>query len=350
MVIRRALAKTTDTLPKHAISLEDFTREAIEACFGLAEAFELSPTSAYSSLAEGRVAAILWYQQSFRTRIGFEVAMLRLGGRITGFPEPSSSRSNGFYQESLEDVVRFGGAIVDCIIMRHYEKGALARAAAASPVPVLSGGDGFGEHPSQALGDLYHLRKSFGRIDGLKIGIVGDLEWRALRSLAIGLSKFDAELYILPPPGKTGIPPDVRASLAANGMHPKTATDINELLSICDAVTTLGIDQSDFDKAKSEKTKAISTPPSHKITAQGLAGAGHDVAIMHVGPITDEIDRSIDGTTAAHYFDEARDGMWMRMAVLASIFDRSAAVSERSRPLRIVRENWFPKPKERVAS
>jgi len=141
--------------------------------------------------------------------MSFEAAMLRIGGYVVGFADPTTTRAIGFYEESLEDVVRFTAEMADVLVLRHFETGAALRAAEVSPVPLINAGDGYGEHPTQSLGDIHHLHKHFGRLDGLCIGIVGHLGWRAHRSLVTALSLFDVRLAVLEPPGSV-MPPDVQ--------------------------------------------------------------------------------------------------------------------------------------------
>lgn len=323
--LRRILSESSSanvSLPNHLLSLREFSRDSIIYYFKLAREFERASPSSYCNLGADQVAAILFFQQSLRTRMGFEAALLRLGVRVTGFADVTTTRSVGFYQESLEDVIRFTEQFANLIVMRHYETGAAARAAAISRIPIINGGDGYGEHPSQALGDLYHLYKHFDRLDGLRVGIVGSLKVRGFRSLVFGLSNFDAKIVVLPPPGED-LPEDVARVLVLRKTPVRIVQDMDRLLAETDVVLTFGVNQSGFDQSMSTVPKSMETPVTHRLTLEALERTGRKIVVMHMGPITDEIDRAIDVTPYAHYFPEARDGMWMRMAVIATLLERS---------------------------
>jgi aspartate carbamoyltransferase catalytic subunit len=308
-------------VPPHLVALAAITRPMVEHWIALAKAVEATPAAQLLGLARGRSLGVMFYQQSTRTRMSFEAAMLRIGGHVVGFADPNTTRAVGFYEETLEDVVRFTAAMVDVLVLRHTETGAAERAAVVSPVPLINAGDGYGEHPTQALGDVLHLHKHFGRLDGLCIGIIGHLGWRAHRSLVTALSLFDVHLAVLEPPGSVP-PPDVAAMLQARGVKVTHCADVDEVLRLADAVTTLGVYHSNFhadfsDKANAATRQGNATPDSHRITAAAVQALGRHVPVLHIGPISDHIDRAIDAMPQAHYFRQARDGVWMRAALLA---------------------------------
>jgi aspartate carbamoyltransferase catalytic subunit len=310
-------------LPRAVLSLVQFTRPMLERCMDLATLLEHAPRAVRAELARGKILAVMFYQQSTRTRMSFEAAMLGLGGHVVGFADPTTTRAVGFYEETLEDVVRFTAVMSDIMVLRHPETGSANRAASVSPVPIINAGDGYGEHPTQALGDVYHLRKHFGRVDGLKVGIVGHLGWRAHRSLAIALSLFNVHLFVLEPPGFS-IPEDVDRLLQQRGIPVHPCTKVTEILRQVDVVTTLGVHHSNFhadfdDKANLGAKQEAATPDDYRISATAIAGLGRFVPVLHIGPIADHIDRELDAMPQAHYFRQARDCVWMRSALLASM-------------------------------
>lgn len=324
--LRGALAEGP-ALPRSIVSMMDFDRPMLERCLRAAALLERAPRASCAGVLPGRTMAVMFYQQSTRTRMSFEAAMLRLGGHAIGFADPTTTRAVGFYEETLEDVVRFTAEMSDLLVLRHTETGAAARAAACSPVPVINAGDGYGEHPTQAMGDLYHIHKHFGRIDGLTVGIVGHLGWRAHRSLVMGLSLFGVRLLVLEPPG-SAIPDDVAQVLKQRGTEVQLCGDIGEVLARADLVTTLGVYHSNFhadfdDKANVSSKQSTPTPPAYRITAQAVAALGRPVAVLHIGPIADHIDRDLDRTPQAHYFKQARDCVWMRCALLGLMLGRT---------------------------
>ncbi|WP_417682949.1 FAD-dependent oxidoreductase [Roseibium sp.] len=196
-----------------------------------------------------------------------------------------------------------------------------ARDAQGRPILIFGAGDGYGEHPTQSLGDVLHLFKHFGRLDGLCIGIIGHLGWRAHRSLVIALSLFDVHLAVLEPPGSTP-PDDVQALLSERGTRVTHCSDVGQVLQLADAVTTLGVYHSNFhadfdDKINASSRQGQPTPDAYRITAAAITGLGRHVPVLHIGPISDHVDRAMDAMPQAHYFQQARDGVWMRAALLA---------------------------------
>src|SRR5919198_1078885 len=185
---------------RHVVESQQFSRELLEEIFERADEMKREPHRASGRLL-GRVLAALFYEPSTRTRLSFEAAMLRLGGRTMG-TDNAREFSSAAKGETLEDTVRIIGGYADVIVLRHHEQGAAARAAAVSDVPVINAGDGKGQHPTQALLDLYTIKDELGRIDGVRVAIVGDLaNGRTARSLAYLLSKYkDVEIWFVAPP------------------------------------------------------------------------------------------------------------------------------------------------------
>jgi aspartate carbamoyltransferase catalytic subunit len=309
--------------------MTDFTRVMLEHCFRIALMIESAPRAVCTEIAAGYSMGVMFYQQSTRTRMSFEAAMLRLGGRVFGFADPTTTRAVGFYEETLEDVVRFTAEMADILVLRHPETGAAARAAAISSAPIINAGDGYGEHPTQAIGDIYHIHKHFGRVDGLTIGIVGHLGWRAHRSLVIGLSLFGVRLAVLEPPGLV-IPPDVEHLVMQRNVPIEMCKDIREVLQRSDVVTTLGVYHSNFhadfdDRSNQSAKQETPTPQDFRITARAVSELGRFLPVLHIGPISDHIERDLDRMPQAHYFRQARDGVWARAALLAAIIVKNRA-------------------------
>ncbi|MBA2676323.1 hypothetical protein [Ramlibacter sp.] len=324
--LRGALADGP-ALPRSIVSMLDVTRPMLEHCFRMAALLEQAPRTSCAGVIAGRTMAVMFYQQSTRTRMSFEAAMLRVGGHVIGFADPATTRAVGFYEETLEDVVRFTAQMSDLLVLRHPETGSAARAAQCSPVPVVNAGDGYGEHPTQAMGDLYRIHKHFGRVDGLTVGIVGHLGWRAHRSLVMGLSLFGVRLLVLEPPGSS-MPDDVAQLLRQRGTAVEMCGGIGEILARADLVTTLGVYHSNFhadfdDKANVASKQSTPTPDNYRITAQAVAQLGRPIAVLHIGPIADHIDRALDPMPQAHYFKQARDCVWLRCALLGLMLGRA---------------------------
>ena len=180
---------------KSIVSITDYTKDQIIGILDSASAFEVNPNQ---EILKGKVAATLFFEPSTRTRLSFETAVNRLGGRIIGFSDASTTSSTK--GETLNDTIRIVSNYADIIIMRHYLEGAALYASEVSPVPIINAGDGSNQHPSQTLLDLYSIRKTQGRLDNLKIAMVGDLKYgRTVHSLLMALTHFSPELFFIAP-------------------------------------------------------------------------------------------------------------------------------------------------------
>jgi aspartate carbamoyltransferase catalytic subunit len=293
------------------ISIKDFSREEIDYIFKKARTME--PLAARgSSMLRRKILATLFFEASTRTRLSFESAMHKLGGSTIGFAEAEiASVKKG---ENLADTVRTVENYADVIALRHPLEGAARLAAEFSKVPVVNGGSGAEEHPTQALLDMYTMKKEKGKIDGLKIALVGDLRYgRTVHSLAYALSLYDIELYLISPESlkmrreviqtiKEKIPVTEKAS-------------IDKIIPMVDVLYVTRIQKERFpDPAEYAKVKG-----SYKIDLEALNEAKKDLIIMHPLPRLDEIAAEVDGTQYARYFQQVWNGIVVRMALLALI-------------------------------
>jgi aspartate carbamoyltransferase catalytic subunit len=256
--------------------------------------------------------AALFYEPSTRTRLSFESAMLRLGGRTMGTDNARefSSVAKG---ETLEDTIRIVAGYADVIVLRHHEAGAARRAAAVSDVPVINGGDGRGQHPTQSLLDLYTIRDELGRLDGVRVAIVGDLaNGRTARSLAYLLSKFrDVELWFVAPP-RVGMGRDIKEHLNEHGVTWHETEDLDAVLPRVDVVYQTRIQKERFaDEAAYRALRGV-----YVIGLEAMARLRADAIVMHPLPRLNEIEPAVDADPRAAYFRQARNGVQVRMALL----------------------------------
>ena len=293
------------------ISIEDFSREEINYILSIARSMEpLAKTG--SDMLKGKILATLFYEPSTRTRLSFEAAMLKLGGSNIGFAEvDSASVKKG---ENLADTMRTVENYADVIAMRHPLDGAAKLAAEFSKVPVINGGSGSEEHPTQALLDLYTIQKEKGKIDGLKIALVGDLRYgRTVHSLAYGLSLFDVELFLVSPESLR-----VRSEIlrAIQDKIPVAETSsLEKAVSQVDVLYVTRIQKERFpDPAEYAKVKGV-----YRIDLKTLVDAKKDLIILHPLPRVDEIAAEVDGTPQARYFQQVWNGIVVRMALLALV-------------------------------
>jgi aspartate carbamoyltransferase catalytic subunit len=293
------------------ISIEDFSREEITYILNTGKAMEPVATQG-SDMLKGKVLATLFFEPSTRTRLSFETAMLKLGGSVIGFAEAEmASVKKG---ENLADTVRTVENYADIIALRHPLDGAAKLAAELSKVPIINGGSGSEEHPTQALMDLYTLQKEKGKIDGLKIALVGDLRYgRTVHSLAYALSLYNIELHLISPESLRMRREVLRA--IQNKIPVTEGSNLEKVIPQVDVLYVTRIQKERFpDPAEYAKVKGV-----YKINLDTLSTAKKDLIILHPLPRLDEIAPEVDNTPQARYFQQVRNGVVVRMALLALV-------------------------------
>jgi aspartate carbamoyltransferase catalytic subunit len=304
---------------RHVVEVEQFDRAEVERLFGEADRLRNLPRG-QQSLA-GRTLATIFYEPSTRTRLSFESAMLRLGGGVIS-TENAREFSSAIKGETIEDTIRIVAGYADAIVIRHYELGAARRAAAVATVPILNAGDGPGEHPTQALLDLYTIRHELGRIDGLKIALVGDLRFgRTARSLSL-LSRLTREtelIFVSPPEVPMG--PDIRRKLDAAGVRYRDETDLARVLPEVDVVYQTRVQKERF--ATQEEYEAARGV--YVLDREAYARLNPNAIVMHPLPRVDEIAPEVDADPRSAYFRQAHNGVYIRMALLESVLLNGAA-------------------------
>ncbi|MEM1540140.1 MAG: aspartate carbamoyltransferase [Candidatus Bathyarchaeia archaeon] len=293
------------------ISIRDFSREEIDYILKVAEAMEPLAKKG-SDMLRGKILATLFFEPSTRTRLSFEAAIHKLGGSSIGFAEAEiASVRKG---ENLADTVRTVENYADVIAIRHPLEGAARLAAEFAKVPIINGGSGAEEHPTQALLDLYTIMKEKGRIDGLKIALVGDLRYgRTVHSLAYALSYYDVELYLVSPEPlkmRREVLEEIKEKIPVT-----EETDIRKVVPLLDVLYVTRIQKERFP----DPTEYIKVKGSYKIDLETLAKAKKDLIVMHPLPRVDEIAAEIDATPHARYFQQVWNGIVTRMALLALI-------------------------------
>lgn len=296
---------------RHVIESQQFSRSLLEELFARAEEMKHEPHRFMGRL-NGQVMAALFYEPSTRTRLSFEAAMLRLGGLTMG-TDNAREFSSAAKGETLEDTIRIVSGYADVIVMRHNEEGAARRAAAVSTVPIINAGDGPGQHPTQALLDLYTIRDELNRIDGIKVAMVGDLaNGRTVRSLTYLLSKFkDIKLWFVAPPA-VRMRDDLKAHLDEHNIPWVETEDLDAVLPEVDVVY-----QTRIQKERFESVEAYNAVRGvYRIDQRALGLMRKYAIIMHPLPRIDEIDPEVDDDPRAAYFRQARNGLHIRMALL----------------------------------
>lgn len=304
----------------HVVEAQQFNRPMLAELFGLSREMEGVVKAGGVADYRHRIMATLFYEPSTRTRFSFEAAMHRLGGRVitTENAAEFSSVSKG---ETLEDTIRIINGYADLIVIRHFEAGAAARAAAVSRVPVINAGDGVGQHPTQALLDLYTIEKERGAVDGLRIAMVGDLaQGRTVRSLAYLLGKFqDIKIYFVAPPLLT-MKQDILDHLRERGVDYEEENDLAAVLPQVDVVYQTRIQKERFERAADyEKSSGL-----YIIDQSSLDLMRPRAIIMHPLPRVGEITMEVDQDPRAAYFRQAQNGLFVRMALLKMVLGDAA--------------------------
>lgn len=264
---------------------------------------------AYRDTLATKILATLFYEPSTRTRLSFESAMLRLGGHVISVADANTA--SVVKGETLKDTVRMVSGYSDAIALRHPHAGAAAKAAAASPIPILNAGDGAGEHPSQALLDAFTMLRHFGSLDGLSVTMAGDLLYgRTVHSLALLLGQFRVRsVQLVAPPGLEA-PDELHTSLA--GVAIATFPDLAAAAAVSDVLY--------LTRVQVERLPAgVSKPAPLVLEEDTLLALPHHAIIMHPLPRRDELPAFVDADPRAVYFEQAKNGVFMRMALLRHV-------------------------------
>lgn len=296
------------------LSAGQFDRSSIESVLGVARALlPYARKEKWGTQLEGKVLAALFYEPSTRTRLSFETAMTRLGGRvISAVGVQNSSLTKG---ETYYDTGRVINQFADVIAMRHAENGSVAKLAEGASVPVLNAGDGSNEHPTQALLDLFTIQQIHGKIDGLTIAMVGDLKYgRTVHSLSQMLSHFGVKL-ILVSPKELAMPHEYKQELMARGAQISETEDMIEALKTADVLYMTRIQQERFEDEKEyEKFR-----DRYILTRELVEQYNKKITIMHPLPRIWEITKDVDDCEGAHYFTQVQNGVAVRMALLCMV-------------------------------
>ncbi len=299
---------------KHIIESQQFDRKFIEKIFKVADGFE----SKTDQSLKGKIMASLFYEPSTRTRFSFESAMLRLGGSVitTENAKEFSSASKG---ETLEDSIRVISNYADLIVMRHYEQGAAERASLVSEVPVINAGDGPGQHPTQALLDLYTIKRELKKIDGISIAMVGDLKnGRTIRSLTYLLGKYKNIMIYFVSPKELKVGNDIKEYLKKHNVEFFEIQDLSAVISKVDVLYQTRIQKERFVNSKEyEKFKGC-----YQIDLKQVDKMKVKSILMHPLPRVDEILCEVDSSPKAVYFKQTKYGLLVRMALLKFVLSK----------------------------
>jgi aspartate carbamoyltransferase catalytic subunit len=295
---------------KSLISINDYSKENYMRILELAAEFEKNPKQ---NLLQGYVIATLFFEPSTRTRLSFESAINRLGGRVIGFAEAGiTSTTKG---ESLRDTIKTVSNYCDLIVMRHPLEGSARFASEVAGVPVINAGDGANQHPTQTLLDLYSINKTQGKLDDLNIFMVGDLKYgRTVHSLLMAMSKFKTTFNFISP-DELKLPDEYKLYLDNLGLKYYEHKDFTEIISRADIIYMTRVQKERFsDPIEYEKVKN-----AYVLKNRMLENTRETMKILHPLPRVNEISEDVDENMKAYYFTQTLNGVYTRMAIITSI-------------------------------
>lgn len=299
---------------RHVVESQQFTVPLLMELFDRSRGMERVVARGGSLDYQNRIMATMFYAPSTRTRFSFEAAMHRLGGRVLS-TEQARVFSSEIEGEQVEDSIRIIGSYSDVIVIRHHEEGGAKRAAQVSPVPVINAGDGNGgQHPTQALLDLYTIYRER-PLDGLSVAIIGELDkGRTARSLAYLLAKFERVKIYFVAPSELQMKPDILEYLDEHGVRYELESEIERVIGDVDVVYQTRI--------KPERVADIKGLKRYAINSAVLQRMKPDAMILHPLPRTVELDKTVDDDPRALYFRQAVNGLYVRMALLTMLLDK----------------------------
>ncbi len=302
---------------EHILSTKQFEdRAVLEEVFRIADAMEAAERErSIPQVCKGKILATVFYEPSTRTRFSFESAMHRLGGSVIS-SDNAGQFSSAIKGETIEDSIRVISGYADGIVIRHPQEGAARAAAGVSTVPVINAGDGAREHPTQAILDFYTIKKEIGRIDGLSVAFVGDLRHgRTVHSLLYLLGAFDHGRISLVSPPPLSLPDEYKEYLSKKGLAFVETEDLDSVAANADVLYVTRIQKERFPSAgEYEKLKG-----SYIVGPDMLARMKRKAIIMHPLPRVDEVSPEVDRDPRAAYFRQTKNGLYVRMALLAII-------------------------------
>lgn len=299
---------------RHVIKSQQFNKEALTRIFEVArEMEEVKPGSEAGRILQGRIMSTLFYEPSTRTRLSFESAMARLGGTVIS-TESAAEFSSAAKGETLEDTIRTIEQYADVIVLRHFQAGSAERAAAAASVPILNAGDGPGQHPTQALLDVYTIQREIGRLEHFHIGLVGDLaNGRTVRSLAYVLSMYPGVKMFFVAPDVVRMKDDIKDYLDEVNVDWEEVDDLSMVAADVDVLYQTRIQKERFQDRPQDYELAKG---KYIINTDIMALMKPDAVVMHPLPRVDEIHPEVDSDPRAAYFRQAKNGLYVRMALL----------------------------------
>ncbi len=298
---------------KNLVSITDYTKQDILRILRMAEKFDQNPNRQY---LQGKVCATLFFEPSTRTRLSFETAINRLGGRVIGFSDAATTSSSK--GETLKDTIAMVSNYADLIIMRHYLEGAARYASEVATVPIINAGDGANQHPTQTMLDLYSIYKTQGTLENLTFTIVGDLKYgRTVHSLIVGLAHFNPTFRFVAP-DELRLPDTYKHFYNTHGIPYSEHTDFSpDVINECDILYMTRVQRERFtDLMEYEKVKNV-----YILRREMIEQSKPNMRILHPLPRVNEIQQDVDDSPKAYYFEQAKNGMFAREAIICDVLN-----------------------------
>ena len=303
---------------RHLMSPLDFTTQELDDLFDLAADIEIDPEK-YAHVCDGKILATAFYEPSTRTRLSFEAAMLRLGGKVIGFSDAgSSSAAKG---ESVSDTIKVISQYADICAMRHPKEGAAFVAASKSEIPVINAGDGGHQHPTQTLADLMTIRSMHGKLNGFKIGLCGDLKFgRTVHSLINALVRYDDISFVFISPTELRVPDYITDMLKEKNIPYQEVIKLEDVISDLDMLYMTRVQKERFFNEEDY----VRLKDFYILTKDKMALARKEMLVLHPLPRVNEISVEVDDDPRACYFKQVKYGMYVRMALIMTLLNLKA--------------------------
>ena len=313
---------------RHLIDPLDFSRAETDRLLALAEKIIANPAE-YAHKCDGKILATLFYEPSTRTRLSFESAMMRLGGKVLGFA--SGDNSSAAKGESVADTIRMISGYADIAAMRHFKEGAPFVASQYAQSPVINAGDGGHQHPTQTLTDMLTIRRSRGEISGVTIGLCGDLKFgRTVHSLVKSLVRYENVRFVLISPEELRMPGYILKEVIEPSGHPyQEVRDMEEVMGSLDILYMTRVQRERFFNEEDY----VRLKDSYILTPEKMALGKSDLAVLHPLPRVNEISTEVDADPRAMYFQQARNGVFVRMALILTLLGLEQGILERGSEL-----------------
>jgi aspartate carbamoyltransferase catalytic subunit len=302
---------------QHFVTIRSLDRRGFLDFFELIQDLKKQPVEELKTLLKDKIIGTIFFQPSTRTRLGFQTAALKLGANCIGFSNKAESRCVDYCNESLEDCIRVVGQMAHGIVLRHSITRAAEDAAVVSPVPIINAGDGFYEHPVQAINDIWVAYDRLGGLENRTIGVMGDPNGRVLRSFILGILQFNIKdiLFLLPP--GVELPRDIKAALLEAKIPYQRCEDVQELLRGADVIEVLPVVLSELKKENFALQEATTlTPYTFLINREKILRTDSKALCLHPGPRSQELDPDTDDLKNSLYFHQVKESIFVRMAIL----------------------------------